>query len=265
MSYDPLQYLDEVRRWVVKIVGDEELRKYYRFRCSRFYGGSAVADSVGCLLKCGFCWSWRANLNYKSYGRFYSSKEVAQKLVSMAKSHNYPILRISGGEPTISPNHLLKVLAHIKEYIEKSTIRGITFVLETNGIVLGLNRDFVEELVPYRDFIFVRVSIKGCTPEEFSMLTQAPRDYFEYQIRALKNLLDYEIPTRAAVMVSFSNSNTLNSLIERLYSIDATLAKDVELEYVILYPHVVELLRRRGLKPRIAYDPKTWSVVSYDL
>lgn len=33
------------------------------------------------------------------------------------------------------------------------------------------------------------------------------------------------------------------------------LPEEIDEEYVILYPHVVELIRRRGLKPKIAYRP----------
>ncbi len=250
MALDPLKRSEEVRKVVVKNVGGTELRKYYRFRPSRFYGGSAVADSLGCNLACGFCWSWRANTAMDRIGTFYTPREVAERLISIAKRCGYRIARISGGEPTLSMNHLVKVLEHLEEM----GFRG-TFVLETNGILLGHDPSYAKALSRFR-FLHVRVSIKGCNEKEFSIITGADPKFFEYQLKALKNLLDAGVSTHPAVVVSFCSRESLVELYNRLMEIEPELARGMEEEYVILYPHVVELMRRRGLRPRVAWDPR---------
>jgi hypothetical protein len=56
-------------------------------------------------------------------------------------------------------------------------------------------------------------------------------------------------------MLSFSPENGLSRFIEQLREIDQSLSGKVEEEYVFLYPHVVERLRKAGIKPRVAYAP----------
>ncbi len=257
MSYDPLQLLEHVRKLVVRQRGDIEERKYYRFRASRFYGGSAVADSVGCILRCGFCWSWRPNSRPAIYGEFYDPRTVASKLVNIAKARGYRYARISGGEPTVSRRHLVQVLEELESM---GFGRERMFILETNGILIGYDPSYARDLAPFK-FIHVRISIKGCTPQIFERVTGARRDAFELQLRALKNLLDAGVSTHPAVMISFCSKEDIEYLIERLREIDEKLPYELEDEVVILYPHVVELMRSRGLRPRIAIDPRTWSYV----
>lgn len=104
--YDPV----ELAKRVEKIVAQGEKRKYYRLRPARFYGGIATADCVGCCLRCAFCWS-KAPLRYpERIGRFYSPREVFDKLDSIATRHGYSQLRVSGNEPTIGRQHLLSLL-----------------------------------------------------------------------------------------------------------------------------------------------------------
>jgi len=246
-AYDPIEIGKKVASAVVKKQNGEE-RKYYRFRGGRWYGGIATADCVGCNLRCKFCWSWKIRDNYWKIGNFYTASQVAFTLDNIAVRRGYRLVRISGGEPTLSRNHLLKVI----EKIEQS---GLYFILETNGILIGLDRTYAKELSEYSN-IHVRVSLKGTNPREFSMLTGAKPEYFDYQIKALENLLDYGVSCNPAVMLSFSPSHNIENLIERLGSIDRRLIDEFEPEYVFLYPHVIELLKIHKLKPLKAYHPE---------
>ena len=247
MYYDPLELTEAVRKIVVRSNGEVELRKYYRFRGGRWYGGIATADSVGCNLRCKFCWSWRPRDNMSKYGRFYTPKEVYMKLVSIASRRGYKQLRVSGGEPTIGRKHLIQLLELLEE-------TNYLFILETNGILLGAQRDFAKEISRFKN-VHVRVSLKGCTPEEFARLTGAKPGAFSLQLNALRNLVNYGVSVHPAVMLSFSTKENFELLIEKLREIDEELVEELEPEYVFLYPHVVKLLKRYGLKPRIAYSP----------
>ena len=244
MAYDPLKLSEAIKRVVVR--GLE--RKYYRVaRGGRWYGGIATCDCVGCNLKCVFCWSNYPRDNPSRCGRFYSPEMIFSALDRVARRRGYRLLRISGNEPTIGRDHLLKVL----ELVEGT---GYTFILETNGILIGADRSYARDLSKFSR-VHVRVSLKGTTPEEFSRLTGAAPEAFELQLRALANLLDYGVSCHPAVMLSFSTEDGLRSLESRLAEIDPRLPDELEEEYVFLYPHVVERLRRAGLRPRVAYSP----------
>jgi len=249
MAYDPLVLTEAIRKIVTRVVDGVEFRKYYRFRGGRWYGGIATADCVGCNLMCRFCWGWRVRDNASRVGDFYSPRDVASRLVSIAYRRGYRQVRISGGEPTISMNHLVGVL----EALESMGSR-LLFILETNGILIGARREYARMLSKFRN-VHVRVSLKGCNEREFHMLTGAKPEVFQLQLNALRNLLDEGVSCHPAVMLSFSSKESLEELKVRLGEIDGSLVEELEEEYVFLYPHVVELLKKHGLTPRVAFRP----------
>jgi len=245
MPFDALKLSKAVENLVVK--GDG--RKYYRVvRGGRWYGGIATADCCGCNLRCIFCWSGAPRDRPDKIGKFYAPSQIYQALKNCALKRGYRQIRISGNEPTIGKDHLLKVL----ELVESDGL--FNFILETNGILIGSDRDYARALSKFSK-VHVRVSIKGTSEEEFSLLTGALPEQFNLQLQALKNLLDYGISCHPAVMLSFSGREGYERIHERLAEIDPKLANDIEEEYVFLYPHVVERLRKAGVKPKVAYHP----------
>jgi uncharacterized Fe-S cluster-containing radical SAM superfamily protein len=248
-GYDPLQRAEAVRRLVTREVNDVEQRLYYRFRADRWYGGIATGDVIGCDLSCGFCWSWRFRDNV-SLGKFMTPQQAFNAIYSIAKSKGFTQVRLSGAEPTISRRHLLDLIELFDE-------RGITFILETNGLLIGNDPSYAKDLAAHPNVV-VRVSFKGANAEEFHRLTGARAEFFELQFRAIENLVSAGLePGRevyAAAMIGFSDDNSIRDFVRRLTSIDERLA-DVDWEYVILYRHVEEQLRRLGLRPRRAVTP----------
>jgi len=253
-GYDPLELASRVERLVAVEEGGVVKRWYWRFRGGRWYGGIATGDLVGCCLRCGFCWAWR--YAWSTRGRYLlSPEEAGSRLVSIARSRRYRQVRLSGGEPTIAPNHFLEVARYCLS-------RGLHFVLETNGVLLGARYDLARRVAELRGVgggIEVRVSIKGCSPREFRVLTGAREDAWLLQLEALRNLLKLGLEpceeVYPAIMLSFCDRESEESVVERLRDIDEALARCIDPEYVFLYPHVIELMRRRGLRPRTAYRP----------
>ncbi len=249
-GFNPFTLAENVRKKVVCVKNGVEYRMYYRFRGGRWYGGIATGDVVGCNLRCKFCWSWKYS-HRCGHGKFYSPRDVFHKLVNIASRRGYRFLRLSGGEPTLSMNHLLRILELVDntEYI---------FVLETNGLLIGYDKKYAEKLARHSSLI-VRVSFKGASPEEFEMLTGASGKFYDYQFRALENLIDAGMEpgerVYPAIMLSFSDPKNIERFKERLESICSGLSKYIDEEYVILYPHVVKLMRRYGLKPRKTFEP----------
>jgi len=230
------------------VVVEGDLKKYYRSaRPAKWYGGVASADCCGCNLRCVFCWSGAPRDTPERLGKFHSPNQIFNSLTRCAEQFNYEQLRVTGNEVTIGRSHLLKLL----ELIDQTKF---TFILETNGILIGHDPDYAKQLSKFKS-VHVRVSLKGTNPQEFSTLTGAAPEAFTLQVKALKNLLDASVPCHPAVMLSFSPRKNFAELLNCLREIDQRLPVSVEEEYLILYPHVINRLRREGIKPHKAYEP----------
>ena len=228
--FDPPNLAEITRNLVCK----DNQRKYYRFRPSRFYGGISTADCLGCCLRCIFCWAWDKVIKPEKFGKYYTPEEVARRLVSTARSKGYNQIRISGNETTICREHLIGVLELIpKDY---------RFILETNGILIGNDPSYAEELSQFSN-LYVRVSLKGTSEEEFSRLTGAIPKGFQLQLKALKNLIKYNVNVHPSCMISFSTDENIRTLRKRLRTI-SPIFEDFEVEKLILYPAVEARLKK---------------------
>ncbi|MHA1832210.1 MAG: radical SAM protein [Candidatus Helarchaeota archaeon] len=234
--YDPIILGEKIKHIVCK----NNFRKYYRFRSARFYGGIATADCVGCNLSCIYCWSNKPKNSPSNFGKFYSPKQVFNKLIHIAKKKKYSLIRVSGNEPTIAKEHLLELL----ELVDKTDFQ---FILETNGILIGNDPNYAYEISKYNS-IHVRISLKGCTPSHFSQLTGARSEAFDLQINALQNLVRSHVSCHVSIMKDFAKKDYLNELLNKLYKISPDLAHSLEFERLILYPHVKAELVRHGFQ-----------------
>jgi len=143
---------------------------------------------------------------------------------------------------------------HLFRLLELIDQTNYSFILETNGILIGYDSSYAKKLSRFR-CVHVRVSIKGTTSQEYAMLTGAKPESFSLQLKALKNLLDAGVSCHPAVMLSFSSKENFQNFLDTLKNIDLRLVNEVEEEYVFLYPHVVRRLKKAGIKPKIAYQP----------
>ena len=87
------------------------------------------------------------------------------------------------------------------------------------------------------------------------MLTGARPEGFELQLKALRNLIDAGVRCHAAAMTSFTSKRGFEALRTRLNEIDQYIGENIEVEELILYPHVVKRLSGKGLTPRVAHEP----------
>jgi uncharacterized Fe-S cluster-containing radical SAM superfamily protein len=240
--FDPLNTAEITKQ----IVCSGDRRKYYRFRPAQFYGGIATADCVGCNLRCVFCWSWNVTSRPETCGSLYTPQDVAKRLVGIAKRRKLKKLRISGNEPTICREHLIKVLELIpQDYL---------FILETNGILIGSDETYAQDLARFAN-LHVRVSLKGACEEEFSRLTGAIPEAFELQLKALEYLVEHGADVYPACMVSFSTEDRIEDLRKRLKVIHPAF-ESFEEEELILYPAVEERLRKMNVNHGSAHRPE---------
>ncbi|MFX0083101.1 MAG: radical SAM protein [Candidatus Hodarchaeota archaeon] len=198
-------------------------KKYYRFRKTQFYGGCATADCVGCNLRCVYCWAQKKVWHHQKFGRYYSPESVAEKLLKM----NQPLVRVSGGEPTIGKNHLLRLISYIPE--------NVLFLLETNGILL--DEQYVKDLSTLKN-LYVRVSLKGVDEQTFEQNTGADGRFFNNQLNALELLKKYGIQHRAAILFNIYTEDQVKSL----------KIPDLEYEPLIKYDFIIKNLRKKGIE-----------------
>jgi len=248
-GYDPIERAGKVKELVTRVISGEELRAYFRFRGGRWYGGIATGDVIGCNLSCVFCWSWYFK-DKPSLGKFLTPYEAFTRIAKIAERRGYRFVRLSGGEPTVSRVHLIK-LARLFESTR------YVFILETNGLLIGYDYSYAKELANISNLV-VRVSFKGTTPDEFHRLTGAAPKFYELQFKALENLVyaGFEPGKEVypAAMIGFSPDENIVEFVKRLKAISDEFV-DVDWEYVFLYPHVERALKKAGLKPLRAVKP----------
>jgi uncharacterized Fe-S cluster-containing radical SAM superfamily protein len=248
VSYDPVQRHLAIEKLVTRPGTEGQEKKYYRFRPARWYGGIVTADCAGCGLLCRFCWVRDSvMLHPADTGIFYTPRQVADNLTTWSRKCGFRQLRVSGGEPTIGKAHLLQLLDCLKD-------KGFSFILETNGILLGYDEHYAEDLARY-DSLHVRVSLKGCSKQEFSVLTGAKSEGFELQLSSLEKLTKAGVKCHPSIMISFSSRENLRILEEKLRQLSPDLMGQVEIEELILYPHVVRRLQKYRLHQFSGYEP----------
>lgn len=251
--FDPLDLARETEKIVTR-EGKEGLeRKYVGIYSAPVYRGIATGYAAGCCLRCIYCWAnWSRDFPEK-FGEFYSPREVAQRLFRAAergitspgwerfKHLKVEKLRLSGCEPTLGKEHLLGVLNYVKDSKYK------LFILETNGILFGADRDYVKKLGEFREKLYVRISFKAAQPDAFTQRTGAIGKYYELPFKALAYLLDEGIYARAAAMTdpAVMPEEERKILIEKLNDIDpkANYSSTLEEERIDRYDTTLQRLK----------------------
>jgi len=237
-GFDPLILNEKTE----KIVVDGNKRKYVQLgRSLRFYGGTTSATEVGCNLRCKFCFSDQPVWNPKNTGKFYSPQELFDGLAKNARRYGHKLISASASEGTIGLQHLYELL----DLVEQSEF---IYILETNGMNIGDNAEIAKQLAKYKR-LHVRVSIKGCSPEEFHTLSGAHRDAYELPFKALRHLIDAGVSCNACVMASFSDTQGIIKVKEKLSVITPGILRSLEIERIKQFPKVRARLKQHQLIP----------------
>lgn len=237
--FNPIELIDETQA----IVCRDDKRKYTAFYCTGVYGGIATGYTVGCCLRCYYCWvDWSRDFP-ESVEEFFTPDEVFENLSKVAKSRGVRKARISGAEPTLCKPHLLKLL----ELMESSFFK--IFILETNGILIGIDRDYAKAVAKFSK-VHVRVSIKAGNGEGFERRTGAMGEFFELPFHALEHLKEAGASFHAAGMTDprIMSRAERNAIIERLREIDTGLAENFEEEVIDPYDTTLRRLEYAGVK-----------------
>lgn len=237
LPFDPIKRAKEIET----IVMQDLKRKYHRFRPAPYYGGIATADAVGCCFLCAYCWSYFRIMAPEKYGKFYHPEEVADNLLRIAQKKGFSYVRITGCEPVLgerSLEHLNKVIVKTLE-----ANKDLTFILETNGLLLGYYPDFISRLSIPR--LSIRVALKGWDAQSFQKISGADRAYFEYPIIAVKKMLEKGLDAWPAVMLDVFGEDGIETLKTHLHK--SGLKCRLETEQLERYPYVMENIQKRAV------------------
>ncbi len=241
--FDPIALTRITERIVCKSIGKEMARKYTSFRVVRFYKGAATGFVVGCNLRCFFCWSDPSRDYPERYGSFYTPSQVVENLVRISRSRRCSVFRVSGGEPTLCREHLVQLLKFVEE---RSEIK--TFVLETNGILLGYDPSYVKDLANACSKLVVRVSIKAGYGEKFWERCGAEPSALNYVFKAIENLVNEGVETYVAILLDprLVSVDERRAIMTKLAEIDPRLVLEYEEETIEAFPNALRRMKIYG-------------------
>ena len=245
-GYDPIKLTEKME----SIVVDGNKRKYAKLsRPLRFYGGTTSAVEVGCNLRCKFCFSDKPVFRPQSTGKFYTPQQVFDALTKGAKRYGHKLISASASEGTLGKQHLFELL----DLVDQS---DYIYILETNGMTIGNDKEFAEQLAQFKN-LHVRVSIKGTNQDEYHQLTNAIPTSYELPFKALKYLIDAKVSCNVCVMISFSDEAGIQAVEKKLFETHPGILKSLEKEHITPFPKVAKRLSKNGLKPNsIAFKGK---------
>ncbi len=213
--------------------------RYTDFLCTGPRGGLSTGFIAGCCLQCAFCYIDDSRDHPEKYGKFYTPDEALEEMLKKANIKGVKRLKLSGGEPTLCYEHLFKILESIQD-------KDIILTLETNGILLGYNREYVNLLSKYNQF-HIRISLKAGTPKSFSKITGAEEEFFELPFDAIKFLISTKMSFHVSAMTDqrIMPPEDKILLIEKLRAIGY---KDfIEEETLSIYPITIARLKNAGI------------------
>lgn len=237
--FDPVKLAEKTEQ----IVCRGSSRKYTHFYATGVYRGIATGYTVGCCLRCFYCWVEPSRDFPEDFGSFYTPNEVVEKLEAAARRYGTRKCRISGGEPTIGKEHLLNVLKLVeeKDYFN-------LFILETNGILFGVDENYVKEVSKFGK-VHVRVSLKAGNESGFESRTGGLGKFYQLPFRAIENLLKHGVSFHVAAMTDprIMPREERKEIIKRLNDIHPALARNLEEEIIDPYETTIFRLRKANV------------------
>lgn len=149
-----------------------------------------IEVTTACNLQCPLCYAKAGE------GEFLAMDQIESMIDFFIDAENgkAEILQISGGEPTLHPQ-ILDIIAMAKA-------KGVHYVmLNTNGVRLANDEDFVKALVPFAQETGFEVYLQFDGFKESTYLTLRGQSLLPIKQKAIENLTKYKIPTTLVMTV----------------------------------------------------------------
>jgi len=246
-----------------KVLVDGKRMVYKTRPNTRFYGGIYTFDIAGCNFDCAYCWTSQDTKNgcgaiidklkQKNANLFYSPQELWDKYSKQTDSNK---IRLSGGEPLITPEFTLEFLDVGARYYKKKGVKGQIW-LETNGFELVQNSNFCEDMGQFKDYLRIYLSLKQ-TPEKYSETTGVDHKYCDTGFKALELLMDKGVMTvPAAPLANIFDPETIPWFVERLQKIHKNAPLITEIGDIVFMPpdRISKRLNERGFTSENRFKP----------
>jgi uncharacterized Fe-S cluster-containing radical SAM superfamily protein len=227
---------------LLPLINQGNKRLCHKVRTARYYDGVATIDVVGCYLDCCFCWvpefkrfPEEVENRIKNF-KYMSPLETSQILIDVARENALKSVRLSGGEPTLNPQHLI-------ETVRLTTEAGFNFVFETNGLLL--DEEIVKNLAKYQKKMLVYFGLKGSSPDMFYRMTERDPKYWRNALNGLKLLIENDFTIGINVMTDFLDEKEFLQLIPELVKINKYTPLALDIKKTSIFPHVRERLSKR--------------------
>lgn len=156
-----------------------------------------------CNLTCPTCYA----MSSPHYGRHRTLEEIEKMLDTVVKNEGEPdVVQISGGEPTIHPQFF-----EILDMAKTKPIRHL--MLNTNGIRIAKDINFVERLASYMPDFEIYLQFDSFKPEALKILRGS--DLTDIRKRAIENLNKFNLSTTLVVTLKKDlNTDEIGEIIE---------------------------------------------------
>jgi uncharacterized Fe-S cluster-containing radical SAM superfamily protein len=187
--FNPLKLSEQTE----KIVCRNDARRYsviYHASITSIDGRKTVpyaeANSIGCNLRCFWCWTdYKRDFPEPIREPFLSPEDVIQYIKKgFRRQPKEYVVGITGGEITIGKSHLCSVL----ELLENEP-NVLEVELYTNGILLGNDKGYVKDLASFPKCKF-RIGLKAGTGRVFEKRCGAEGRFYDSTFKAIKYCLD---------------------------------------------------------------------------
>lgn len=227
------------------------------FRFEYYYKGIITVDTRDCNYHCLFCFLEKSedypifssvedfftyappieNENWKSNtGLFVISAESLVRVVKdLMKKQNIKKMRFSSGEISL---HFKFLLEFIEKFAEQKD-DDYKIYIETNGYLFAKHPDWLDALVPYKDILHFRVSLKTPSLEKFQALHCSNQRVFE-KIRELPDLLEErKLGYHVVYILDYIDQEDLITIRE-IFAEKPNVLEHLELEKIFYYPEIIK-------------------------
>jgi 7,8-dihydro-6-hydroxymethylpterin dimethyltransferase len=156
-----------------------------------------------CNLTCPTCYA----MSSPHYGRHRTLEEIEKMLDAIVANEGEPdVVQISGGEPTIHPQFF-----EILDLAKTKPIRHL--MLNTNGIRIAKDVNFVERLATYMPDFEIYLQFDSFKPEALKILRG--QDLTEVRRKAIENLNKFNLSTTLVVTLQNGlNTDEIGEIIQ---------------------------------------------------
>ncbi|MBI2047650.1 MAG: 4Fe-4S cluster-binding domain-containing protein [Parcubacteria group bacterium] len=214
-------------------------RKIYKIGITKGFAGDSKTGATclyfsGCSFSCQYCFVNPASLS-GAKGKFYSPKEILDRLRKTVLRTQNPHLQLNGGEVFMTTEWTLELIKLLSEFFENecsftSDQRPGIIWCDTMGFDLMREPQLFDALIPYKNHIALFISTKG-HPDDFEIVSRTPSKFAEDSFLALERAWEHDLVAMPEVLDRMFWPQRMDWYAERLRAIHPNAPRVLHLDY----------------------------------